>query len=72
MKSVLNYGILKEARAQKHFSLGVLAYMVAEKLGKRISRQALHSYETGKIMPSVEVLKAVCAVLEVDPKDILK
>jgi len=71
MKSVLNYKLLKESRANKHLSLRALSFMVAEHLGKKISRQALHSYESGKNTPSVEVLRALLKVLEIDPKKLL-
>ena len=71
MKSTLNYKLLKEARANKHLSLRALSYMVADHLGKKISRQAIHSYESGKNTPSVEVLRTLCGVLEIDPKKLL-
>ncbi len=71
MKSVLNFQILKESRVNKHLSLRALSYMVADCLGKKISRQALHSYESGKNMPSVEVLRALCNCLDIDPKKLL-
>jgi predicted transcriptional regulator len=71
VKSVLNFKILKESRTSKHLSLGTLSYMVGDQLGKKISRQALHAYESGKNTPSVEVLKALLEVLEINPKDLL-
>jgi predicted transcriptional regulator len=71
MKWPLNFEILKESRANKHLSLGTLAYMVGDRVGKKISRQAIHNYERGKNTPPGKVLMALCKILEIDPKRLL-
>jgi Zn-dependent peptidase ImmA (M78 family) len=53
----------KSARLMNGFSLQDLS----DNLGKRITRQALHKYEKGEVMPDSEMLDLLCEVLKVHP-----
>lgn len=53
---------LKSARLMKGLSL----HDLAQQLGS-ISRQALHKYESGAMLPSSETLAALCKVLGISP-----
>jgi Zn-dependent peptidase ImmA (M78 family)/DNA-binding XRE family transcriptional regulator len=53
----------KSARLMNGFSLQDLS----DKLGNKISRQALHKYEKGEVMPDSEMLDILCETLKVRP-----
>lgn len=53
----------KSARLMNGFSLQDLA----DQLGNRISRQALHKYEKGSVMPDSDMLGFLCEALAVRP-----
>ncbi len=53
----------KSARLMNGFSLQDLA----DQLGNKISRQALHKYEKGAVMPDSEMLGLLCEALKVRP-----
>ncbi len=54
---------LRSARMMNGLSLQALA----DKIGNRISRQALHKYEKGEAQPDSEMLGLLCDVLDVRP-----
>lgn len=54
---------LKSARLRAGFSLQALA----DKLPNKISRQAIHRYEKGEVMPDSEMLNALSEALDVRP-----
>lgn len=54
---------LKSARVMSGLSL----QMLAEKIGNRISRQALHKYEKGEFLPDSEIMGLLCDSLGVRP-----
>lgn len=53
----------KSARLMNGFSLQDLS----DNLGNKITRQALHKYEKGEVMPDSEMLDILCEVLKVRP-----
>jgi Zn-dependent peptidase ImmA (M78 family)/DNA-binding XRE family transcriptional regulator len=53
----------KSARLMNGFSLQDLS----DKLGNRITRQALHKYEKGEVIPDSEMLNLLCEALNVRP-----
>jgi len=53
----------KAARLLKGFSLQDLA----NELETKISRQALHKYETGEVLPDAEMISVLCKALNVTP-----
>ncbi len=67
----LNRRLLKETRKKKGMTLAVLAQMVSDDMGKKISRQAFYGYESGRYSPLVETLRSLCRVLELDPKEVM-
>jgi Zn-dependent peptidase ImmA (M78 family)/DNA-binding XRE family transcriptional regulator len=54
---------LKSARMMNGLSLQDLS----DKLGKKVTRQALHKYEKGKVLPDSEMLGLLCDALDVRP-----
>lgn len=54
---------LKSARMMKGFSLQDLAVA----MGNQVSRQALHRYEKGEVMPDSEKINVLCKALGVNP-----
>ena len=62
---MINHKKLKAARIEAGYKLRGIALEVG------VSHQAIHQYESGKIIPSIEVLKRLCAVLRLDANEIL-
>src|ERR1035437_10112693 len=54
---------LKAARMMNGLSLQELS----DKLEKRVSRQAIHKYENGEVIPDSEMLNFLCEALDVRP-----
>ena len=65
MPNVLNVFAqrLKQARILKQLSMDQLV----SKIGGLVSKQAISKYESGQMMPSDDVLCALCVALGVEP-----
>lgn len=66
--STINMDVLfaERFKCARHLS-GLSLQDLAEKLERKISRQALHKYETGDVVPDSEMIQMLCGVFNVRP-----
>ena len=62
---------LKELRESKNLSLRELADRVSKLMNNQISHSSINRYEEGSAC-DIDVLKAICDVLDCQPGDILE